>query len=145
VKSLAFSLLLVCSPATAHTGRTAEDFTFTGTEKAIEGDAGSGSTAVVTSFSTNLEYGDGHRESASGKCTVSKNPPGAAFGLSGVCVAPGVYTMEFHCQAAVGEAEVNCWGSLTGAPESHHNGLTGLVTYQTGPEGVAGVGRWNGL
>jgi hypothetical protein len=50
--------------------------------------------------------------------------------------------MEFHCQPA-GRAGSSCWGSLTGDLDGHHNGLSGLITYQSGPEGDVGVGRWN--
>jgi hypothetical protein len=147
VKRLAVALLLASSPAAAHDARASESFTFTTTEKVAEGrDAAQASNArdaQVTSFATSLEYGDGHRESVAGTCSARVNPPGAAFSQTGVCVAPGAYTLEFHCQATPEKTRSNCWGQLTGALEGHHNGLTGLVTYQVTPEGAAGVGRWN--
>lgn len=135
---LAAALLLISSPVAAHDARASEVFTFTGSEQAAPG----GGPARRTGFKASLEYGDGHRESVAGQCTARDNPPGAAFSRSGVCRAPGAYTMEFHCQPA-GQAGSNCWGSLTGDLDGHHNGLTGLITYQSGPEGDAGVGRWN--
>jgi hypothetical protein len=136
---LAAALLLISTPVAAHDARSAEAFTFTSLEQPV---SGAEPGALVTGFKANLEYGDGHRESVAGQCTAQDNPPGAAFSRSGVCQAPGAYTMEFHCQAA-GRSGSNCWGSLTGALDSRHNGLTGLITYQSGPEGVVGVGRWN--
>jgi hypothetical protein len=139
---LAAALLLISSPVASHDARAAEAFTFTGAEQARPGGGVAGAGTLVTGFNANLEYGDGHRESVAGQCTARDNPPGAAFTRSGVCTAPGAYTMEFHCQA-VGPGGSNCWGFLTGDLDGRHNGLTGLVTYQSGPEGVAGVGRWN--
>ncbi len=138
---LAFALLLISSPVAAHDARAAEAFTFTGLERAITG-APAASGAQTTGFKADLDYGDGHRESVAGECTVRDNPPGVAFSRSGTCKAPGAYTMEFHCQPA-GRAGLNCWGYLTGDLDSHHNGLTGLITYQSGPQGDVGVGRWN--
>jgi hypothetical protein len=132
------ALLLVALPLTA---QAAEFFTFTTTEKAVEASpvaqASAGSAARVTTFSTNLEYGDGHRETATGRCSAWASPRGAAFDQTGECVAPGAFTLEFHCRGA------NCWGALTGALDGHHNGLNGLVTYQNNAEGISGVGRWN--
>jgi hypothetical protein len=133
---LAVILLLISSPVAAHDARASEVFTFTGSEQAAAGDA------VITGFKANLDYSDGHRESVAGQCTARDNPPGGAFSRSGVCRAPGAYTVEFHCQPA-GRAGANCWGYLIGDLDGHHNGLTGLITYQSGPEGDAGVGRWN--
>ena len=144
MKILAIALLLICSPAVAHTPRTDEAFTFTTTETPVEAGVAAPAPGVrVTRFNTDLEYGDGHRESAAGHCSVSKSPPGAAFDESGVCGAPGAYTLEVHCQPAPGKVGSNCWGSLTGALDGRHNGLGGLVTYQRTPEGETGVGRWN--
>jgi hypothetical protein len=136
---LATALLLISTPVAAHDAHAAEVFTFTSSEQAV---AGAEPGALVTGFKASLDYGDGHRESVAGQCTARDNPPGAAFSRSGVCRASGVYTMEFHCQAA-GPAGANCWGSLTGALDGRHNGLTGLITYRSGPEGLVGVGRWN--
>jgi hypothetical protein len=129
-------LLLISSPAAAHDARAAEAFTFTGSEQAAPGGA------RVTGFNANLEYGDGHRESVAGQCTAREAPPGAEFSRSGVCKAPGAYTMEFHCRPA-GPTGSSCWGSLTGDLDGRHNGLTGLITYRSGPEGDVGVGRWD--
>jgi len=139
---LAAVLLLISSPVAAHDARAAEVFTFTGSEQAGYGGGAAQPDAAISGFKANLEYEDGHRESVASHCTARDNPPGAAFSRSGVCTAPGAYTMEFHCQA-VGRAESSCWGSLTGDLDGHHNGRTGLVTYQSGPDGVVGVGRWN--
>jgi hypothetical protein len=132
---------VVTSPAAAHDARAAAVFTFTASEQALPaGPAGPG--AVVTSLAANLEYGDGHRESVASHCEAQDIPGGPEFTRSGVCHAPGAYTMVFHCQAA-GEAGSNCWGYLTGELSGQHNGRTGLITYRVGPEGVVGVGRWN--
>jgi len=139
---LAAALLLVSSPAAAHEARAAEVFTFSSVEQAVAPGDPAEPGAIATVFKANLDYGDGHRESVAGRCTAQDNPPGAAFTRSGVCRAPGAYTMEFHCRPA-GASGSNCWGSLTGDLDSHHNGLTGLITYQSGPEGLVGVGRWN--
>jgi hypothetical protein len=140
---LAAALLLIGFPAAAHDARAAEVFTFTSVEQPIAAAADTAArTGVTTGFKAELEYGDGHRESVAGHCTAQDNPPGAVFSRSGVCTAPGAYRMEFHCQAA-GESGSSCWGSLTGEIDGHHNGRTGLVTYQSGQQGVVGVGRWN--
>lgn len=139
---LAAVLLLIGFPAAAHDGRAAEVFTFTSTEQPVSGGDPADPGATITGFKANLEYGDGHRESVAGRCAARDNPAGTSFSRSGVCRAPGAYTMEFHCQAS-GGAGSNCWGSLTGTLDGRHNGLTGLITYRSGPEGVVGVGRWN--
>jgi hypothetical protein len=139
---LAAVLLLIATPVAAHDARAAEVFTITGLEQAVVAGDPAEPTAVVTGFRADLDYGDGHRESVAGRCTAKDNPPGGAFSRSGVCRAPGAYTMEFHCQAA-GRSGSSCWGSLTGDLDGHHNGRTGLITYQAGLEGVVGVGRWN--
>ena len=142
---LAAAFLLVVSipvAAHAHDARAAEVFTFTSSQRAIASSASTAPGVIVTGFAADLEYGDGHRESVAGRCEARDNPPGAAFSRSGVCTAPGAFTMEFHCQTA-GREGADCWGALSGARDGHHNGLTGLITYRVGPEGVAGVGRWN--
>jgi hypothetical protein len=138
MKRLILALLLAAGPLTA---RAAEFFTFTTTEKPVAAEAlaqaSTSPAARITTFTTNLEYGDGHRETATGKCSAVAAPRGAAFDETGVCVAPGAFTLDFHCRGA------DCWGALTGALEGHHNGLNGLVTYQNNAEGISGVGRWN--
>jgi hypothetical protein len=139
---LAVALLLISTPVAAHDGRAAEVCTFSSIEQAISKDPATAAGATITGFRADLDYGDGHRESVAGRCTAQDNPPGAAFSRSGVCRAPGAYTMEFHCQAA-GRSGSSCWGSLTGDLDGRHNGRTGLITYQSGQEGVVGVGRWN--
>ena len=139
---LAAALLLISSPVAAHDARAAEVFTFTSIEQPVSGGGPAGPGASLTGFKANLEYGDGHRESVAGQCTAQDNPPGAAVSRSGVCTAPGAYRMEFHCQAAA-RAGSSCWGYLTGDLDGHHNGRTGLITYQSGLEGLVGVGRWN--
>ena len=139
---LALALLLIASPAAAHDARASETFTFTTTQGPIAAQSSTARDAKGMSFTTDLEYGDGHRERAAGECSVRTIPPGDEYSQTGVCVAPGAYTLAFHC-AAPGKAGANCWGELTGAIEGHHNGLTGLVTFRNTPEGIAGVGRWN--
>ena len=139
---LAVVVLLISTPVAAHDGRAAETFTFTSIEQPASAGGPTEPGAILTGFKANLEYGDGHRESVAGQCTAQDTPAGTSFSRSGVCRAPGAYTMEFHCQAA-GRTGSSCWGSLTGDLDGHHNGRTGLITYQSGLEGVVGVGRWN--
>jgi hypothetical protein len=137
---LAAALLLVSTPVAAHDARGAEVFTFTSSQRAIAAGASSEPGVIVTGFAADLDYADGHRESVAGRCEA-REPSGGTFNRSGLCRAPGAFTIEFHCQPA-GQAEADCWGSLIGAREGYHHGLTGLVAYHVGPEGVVGVGRW---
>ena len=47
-----------------------------------------------------------------------------------------------HRESVAGQCTAR--GNPPGAAFSgRHNGLTGLITYRSGPEGLVGVGRWN--
>lgn len=143
MRQLAAALLLLCAPVAA---QAADNFTFTNTTKMIDGvrvpaQGADFRGARVFSFSTDVVYANGQKETVSGKCSGWKNPPGAQFDQSGVCASPGAYTMQYSCQPEAGKNEGNCWGYLVG--EGRFKGRTGLVTYRSSASGNTGVGRWN--
>lgn len=145
MKRLVAALLFLCAPVAAH---AADTFTFSTVNKPIDGvrvplQGPSFQGAQVFGFTTDVTYGDGRKESVTGKCGGWKNPPGAQFDQSGVCVSPKNYTMRYSCQPEPAKNVSNCWGYLEAAPESAFKGRTGLVTYRTTAQGVVGVGRWN--
>jgi hypothetical protein len=145
MKMLAAVLLLVCAPVAA---QAADNFTFTTTGKTVDGvrvpaQGASFQGAQVTSFSTDVAYADGKKETVGGKCAVWKNPPNAQFDQSGVCTSPSLYTMQYSCQPDQAKIGLECWGYLIGAAEGRYKGRTGLVTYHSSAKGIAGVGRWN--
>jgi hypothetical protein len=145
MRRLAAALLLLCAPVAAH---AADNFTFSTVNKPIEGvrvplQGQSFQGAQVFSFTSDVTYADGHKESIAGKCGGWKNPPGAQFDQSGACVAPKNYTMQYSCQPETGKNASNCWGYLVGAPEGAFKGRTGVLAYRTTATGVIGVGRWN--
>jgi hypothetical protein len=145
MKRLLTALIFLCTPVAAH---AADNFTFTTTNKTNDGvraplQGPNFQGAQVFTFVDDVVYADGRKESVTGKCGGWKNPPGAQFDQSGVCVSPKNYTLRYSCQPETGKTVSNCWGYLEGAPESVFKGRTGLVTYRTTPTGVVGVGRWN--
>jgi hypothetical protein len=145
MKRFAAALLLLCAPAAAH---AADNFTFSGMTKGIDGVRAPAQGAQflgaqVFSYSTDVVYANGQKETITGKCGGWKNPPGAQFDQSGVCNSPGNYTMQYSCQPETGKPGANCWGYLVGAPEGRYKGRTGLVTYRNADGGNVGVGRWN--
>ena len=145
MKRLCAALLLLCAPLAAH---AADDFTFSTVNKGIDGvrvplQGSSFGGAQVFSFISDTVYADGHKDSIPGKCSGWRNPPGAQFEQSGVCVAPKAYTLRYSCQSEAGKNVSNCWGYLEAAPESAFKGRTGVLAYRTTATGVVGVGRWN--
>jgi len=147
MKSLILATIIAAlwplSSATAHDARASEWFKFATTEVIVHPDPAGGRVArgvQFTSFRSDLQYGDGHQERVTGECS---SMVANTFTQVGVCVAPGVYVLNFRCQATPAASGSSCWGRLTGDLAGHHNGLTGQVTYHVTAEGITGVGNWD--
>lgn len=131
--------------AAAPAARSSEWFRYSMTEAVVTLDPAKGPVArgvLFTDFRSDLQYGDGRREQVTGRCSFMVTSR-SAFSRVGVCIAPGVYTLAFRCQATPDAGRSICRGELTGARKSQHEGLAGEVTYEAAADGAAGVGAWN--
>lgn len=143
MKTIIIAAVLAVAPMAAH---AADSFTFVTTGKAIDGvrvpsQGPNFEGAQITTFSVDVTYGDGHKDTATGKCSAWRNPPGSRFEISGVCVAPGAYEQQYSCKITP-KNEQDCWGALMGTG-GRFAGRTGLVTYHSAPNRLAGEGQWN--
>ncbi|HEY2751577.1 hypothetical protein [Phenylobacterium sp.] len=144
MKALTIALLLAAAPFAAH---AADDFTFVTTGKVVDGirvpaEGAAFQGVQVTTYTAQVTYLNGKKETAEGKCGAWRNPPGAQFPTTGICVVPHVYEQQYSCQPE-GTAASNCWGYLRGLPDGPWAGRTGLITYHSDAKGLSGVGRWN--
>jgi hypothetical protein len=131
--------------AAAPTARSSAWFRYSMTEAAVTLDPAQGPVARgvrFTDFRSDLQYGDGRREQVSGRCAFMFTDKSAVSRV-GVCIAPGVYTLAFRCQATPDAGNSLCKGELAGARDGRHDGLAGKVTYEAAADGAAGMGAWN--
>lgn len=143
MKTLAFVMALAIAPCAAN---AAENFTFKTTGTAIDSvrvpaEGANFQGVQVTNSRAEVTYASGRRDSVTAKCATWRNPPGAQFPQSGICVSEN-YDQNFSCQPRPEKTGANCWGLLTGT-KGEWKGRTGVVSYTNGPEGLEGSGRWN--